>query len=899
MTAPRPSIQAHTVITAHANADFDALAAMIAASKLYPGATLIFPGSQEKTLHNFYIQSTTYLFNFKNFKEIDQDSVKLLVVVDTRQASRLAHVAPLIERPDMVIHTYDHHPDSAEDIPAARSLVRPWGSCTAILVDRLQEEGLKLNVEEATILGLGIFEDTGSFTFASTTSHDFAAAGWLREHGMDLNVIGDLLNRELSAEQVGILSDLLHSATTHDIHGVDVVITQISTENFVSDFAFLVHKMMEMENIRVLFAVGRMGDRIHVVARSKNPDVDVGQICTSLGGGGHSYAASATVKDRTQAEVCDELFALLYSLINPHLVVEGLMSRPAVTIEDDRSIRDAVEIMTRFSIKTLPVVREGTQKTCGLLDHDIADKAVAHKLGDMPVSEYMVQEFSVVPPSTDLYAVMEIILGKRQRIVPVEQDDAITGVITRTDLVNLLIEEPSRIPESLLPDRSRERNIRSIMRNRLPRPMYNLLVKAGELAQAEGAEAYAVGGFVRDILLARKNLDLDLVIEGDGIAFAHKLAAKMGCRVKEHQKFKTAVVIFPDDFRVDVATARLEYYEHPAALPTVELSSIKMDLYRRDFTINALAVRLNPTNFGQLADFFGAQADLRDKVIRVLHSLSFVEDPTRILRAVRFEQRFGFQIGGQTLKLIKNALQLHLVKRLSRSRLFHDLNMIMEEDHPLHSLNRLDELGVLSAIDPRLRLDDKRRAILQELDTVQDWYRLLFVKPAPMRWKLYFLGLCMGEKRAEIPDILNRLGLTAREARNFLTLRDAIGSALGRLMGWNEAADPPSRLYFILDPLPVEAVLFLMAKSRREPIRKHISQFLANVRFKRLDISGLDLKQMGLPPGPLYARILRWVRAQFIDGFAPDRTAQMALARRLIRYPELLNDNEERPTTGS
>ncbi|MGE4553647.1 MAG: CBS domain-containing protein, partial [Desulfovibrionaceae bacterium] len=503
--------------------------------------------------------------------------------------------------------------------------------------------------------------------------------------------------------------------------------------------------------------------------------------------------------------------------------------------------------------------------------------------------EYMVQDFSVVPPSTDLYAVMEIILGKRQRIVPVEEDGAIIGVITRTDLVNLLIEEPARIPESLMPERSRDRNIRSLMRNRLPRPMYDLLVSAGTLAQDEGAVAYAVGGFVRDILLGRKNLDLDLVIEGDGVAFARKLAERVGGRVKEHHKFKTAVVIFPDDSRVDVATARLEYYEHPAALPTVELSSIKMDLYRRDFTVNALAVNLNPGSFGQLADFFGAQADIRDRVIRVLHSLSFVEDPTRILRAVRFEQRFGFQIGGQTLKLIKNALQLNLMTRLSGSRLFHELNMIMEEEHPLDSLRRLDELGVLPAIHPLLRLDDKREAIIEELDRVQGWYRLLFLDPAPVRWKLYFLGLCMGVKREEIQTILTRLGLTQREERDFLALRDAIAEALSSLMGWDEKTSPLSRLYFTLDPLPVEGVLFLMAKSRKEQVRKHISQFLANVRFKRLDIGGRDLKKLGLPPGPLYARILRHVRTRFIDGFAPDRESQLSLARQLIRYPELLD----------
>ena len=873
-------IKAHTVITAHANADFDALAAMVGAGKLYPDSILIFPGSQEKNLRNFYIQSMTYLFNFKNFKDIDQNSVKLLVVVDTRQRSRLPHVRPLLDRDDVIIHTYDHHPDSDEDLEAHKSVFREWGSCAAIMVHEMREQNIALNGEEATAMGLGIYEDTGSFSFASTTPHDFAAAAWLREQGMDLEVISDLLSRELSAEHIGYLGQLLGNATTHDIHGVELVITEISTDMFIPDFAFLVHKMMDVEDIRVLFCLGRMGDRIHVVARSKNPDVNVGQICSSLGGGGHTYAASATVKDKTLAEVRDDLFGLFYSQINPRVVVKGLMSAPPKTIDRTALMSDAVELMSRYGLKGVPVV-DKDNRCVGLLEHKIADKAVGHGLGNMPLSEYMITNFETVQAEADLYQVMEIILGKRQRMLPVADGEGLVGVITRTDLVHLLVEEPARMPENLLSDQRRERNISAHVRNRLPEDAVKLLQEAGVLARQLGWEAYAVGGFIRDILLGRPNLDIDLVVEGDGIKFASALVERLGGRIKAHRKFKTAVCILDDGRRVDVATARLEYYQYPAALPTVELSSIKMDLYRRDFTINALALRLNPGQFGQLVDFFSAERDIKNKQIRVLHSLSFVEDPTRILRAVRFEQRFGFRIGGQTMRLIKNALQLNLFEKLSGSRITHELRLIVAEDSALDILDRMSGLGLLKAIHPLLQLTEDRMRVLRELEKVFNWYKLLYLDDQADPWQLYFLGLTMGTKREELSLIARRLNFSKREERDFLALRDHVGDALMRLMNWREGRTPLSRLYFILSPIPLEGVLFLMARSQKEHIRRNLSQHLARLRYETIEVTGTDLIEMGIPEGPVFAKILERILAAKIDGVVDTREDQLALALRL------------------
>ncbi|EPR42293.1 putative signal transduction protein with CBS domain containing protein [Desulfovibrio sp. X2] len=888
--APRSSrIQAETIITGHTGADFDCLASMIAAAKLYPGAALVFPGSQEKNLRNFYIQSAMYLFNFVAAKDLDPSAVRRLVVVDTRQRSRLPHVAQFLDLPGLEVHLYDHHPDAPDDLAASLEVYKEWGSCAAILTHEIMERGIALGPEEATVIALGTYEDTGNFTFPSTTPHDMRAVAWLLEQGLELNVVSDLLSRDLTADQVAVLNMLLSSAEILDINGIKVVITQASMEQYVGDFAVLVHKMMEMESIRVLFALGRMHDRITLVARSRTAEVDVGRICESLGGGGHAYAASASIKDRTMTQVRDELFALLYSEINPELRVSKFMSKPPVVVRRDTLLAKAADVMARYGLKAVPVVDE-TGALVGLIEHELADKAVSHGLGKVQVKEYMGREIASVTPETDLYRAMEIILGQRQRLVPVVEGTQVVGVLTRTDLIHILIEEPARIPESLQPDRKRERSVKTLLNERLPKEVLEILHRAGEIAEEMGFDVYVVGGFVRDLLLTRPNLDVDFVVEGDGIAFAGRLAEEYGGRVKQHDKFQTAVVILEDGRRIDVATARLEYYEYPAALPTVQLSSIKMDLYRRDFTVNALAVRLNPESFGRLVDFFDAQRDLKDKVLRVLHSLSFVEDPTRILRAIRFEQRFGFRIGGQTERLIRSAIQMQFFQKLTGSRIFHEFKLLCDEKNARLCLARMEEFKLLGQLQPGLELTPKKSALLEKIEEVLDWYRLLYREDAsPEPWMIYLLCLCAEMEDGAAHALTERLGFSKREQREFLSLRTSVAQAFHAISLWVAHSGPVSELCFALEPLPLEGVLYLMARSTRDEVRKGISAYLARLRDVSIEIGGADLQRLGLPPGPEYGRILRLVRAARIDGRAERREEQLALARRMVE--EILTAN--------
>ena len=287
-----------TVITTHINADFDAVASMLAAQKLYPDSLVVFPGSQEKNLRNFFINSLAYLFNMAEVKDIDFSLVSRLVVVDTRQANRIGKLAALLDFPDIEIHLFDHHPDMASDIKGHYEVIRQTGATVTILTELIISKGIEISPEEATVMCLGIYEDTGSFTFTSTTASDLEATAILLTKGANLNVVSDLITREISPKQVALLNEMIQAAVHYNINGVEVLITTVSVENYIADFAFLVHKLIKMENMNAIFAIARMANKIYIVARSRIPQVDVGDILAQMGGGGHTFAAAATIKDK-------------------------------------------------------------------------------------------------------------------------------------------------------------------------------------------------------------------------------------------------------------------------------------------------------------------------------------------------------------------------------------------------------------------------------------------------------------------------------------------------------------------------------------------------------------------------------------------------------------------------
>ena len=408
----------------------------------------------------------------------------------------------------------------------------------------------------------------------------------------------------------------------------------------------------------------------------------------------------------------------------------------------------------------------------------------------------------------------------------------------------------------------------------------DLLRTAGEQAVRLGYSAYVVGGFVRDLLLRIDNLDVDVVIEGDGITFARAFAKDKQATVTVHDRFGTAVVRLPDGFKLDIATARTEYYVRPAVLPTVTPSSIKKDLARRDFTINTLAVRLNPDVFGRLIDFYGAQRDLKEGTIRVLHRLSFVEDPTRAFRAIRFEMRFGFHLSKETLALIEGAVKMEVFQRLSGQRLLNELRRLFVEPRPRHAIRRLAELGLLRFIHPRLAWTKRLDRRLLEVEEALDCYQRLGLERPINRWIVYMMALAESLPVRAVRELFQRFPFTEAEQSAVVESRTT-ASVISRQL--SQQMLRPSGVAQLLGSLSDETLIFLLAKNKSAEANRQVVSYLTIYRTVKPVLTGKKLKALHLPPGPLYGEILSRLTEARLNGEVTSEAEERDLVKRMMK----------------
>jgi tRNA nucleotidyltransferase (CCA-adding enzyme) len=826
-----------------------------------------------------------YLFNMADPAVIDFSETRTLVLVDTRQKNRLTGVKTLLDRTDVAIHVYDHHPPGPDDVTPTMEIFKSYGATTTILCEMIQKRNISISPEEATVMALGIYEDTGVFTYASTTPADFLQAGFLLGCGASLNTIVSLVVREIKAEQVSWLNDLLNEMTRHQINGMDVHVSTISSPTYITDLASIVQKVMRMENLDLYFAVVLMGNKVHIIARNRIPEVDVGRILSRFGGGGHAYAASAKVENHTLAQVEHLLIDQVKKETRQIRVARSLMSSPAITIEPGASCEQAGKIMTRYNINTLLVVDPETKVYEGYITRQVVEKMMFHRLRERPVEEYMNSEASFVSTDASMAEIEYQIIEKKQRIIPVIDQGEIKGVITRTDLLNFLVQHDKAVKRTdqrvLKKQNARKRRIHNIMEQRLDDRTMDLLKSIGAAGDELGINLYVVGGFVRDLLLHRKVGDIDIVVEGDGISFARHVAKKLNCRVNTHKKFGTAVIIFSDHLKVDVASARLEYYDFPAALPIVEKSSIKRDLARRDFTINTLALSLNAETFGTMIDYFGAGRDLKDKTIRTIHNLSFVEDPTRIFRAIKFANRFGFEIGKVTANLIRNAIKVDCFKNLSGLRVLSELKQILSEENPIPAIRTMTEYGLEKVIHPRLEITPVTYQMLESANKTLAWHDLLYVDETYPRWAVYLMVLLNRCTFKVSEQICDRLMIPAGERQLLLETRYKAENRLSFI----ESNHPVSRqaLYWALINFNTVFILYIMALTKNEAVRKDISNFYTDYRHIKPRIQGRDLIEIGIKPGPAFTKILNEVLNARLDGKLETREKEMVFAQSFAR----------------
>lgn len=863
-----------TVVAGHMNPDFDAYGSMVAATKLFPGAIALYGGTQNANVREFHLLHGEFLA-FVDMKGFDRSGVSRLVMVDTRDAARLGEVGSLASDEGVEVVMYDHHPRTACDLARGEDRSRAVGATTSILVHEIREREIGITPLEASAMLLGIHEDTGSLTYPGTTAYDADAVAFLMAQGADMEVVERFLSLTLTTQQRALLEQLTASLEVWKVHGRDVAVATATIDGYVDSAGLVTHHLVEDLGHRVAIAVIATPERIQLVGRSRQREADMGAVLAHLGGGGHAQAASAALRDATLHEALALLRHALEVEVLAPLSAGAIASAPVRTVEPTETMNGAGELMARWGHRSLPVEEDG--RLSGIVTRRDVDKAVRHGLGHAPVTGFMTRSVPVLPPEAGLEALERLMSTEAVASVPVVADGRLVGIVTRADLLRAEHGDAYLSAGEPLVRVEAERELRAVFDEMLPTTVRQALRDVGGLAQDAGVRAFLVGGFVRDLLLHRPNLDVDIVVEGDGIAFAEKVAAQVGGHVRPHARFGTAVVVLPGGSHVDVTSARTEYYTRPGALPTVERSSMRQDLLRRDFSINAIAVAIDPAEFGRIADPFGGLSDLRAGVLRVLHPLSFVEDATRVLRAARFEIRFGFRMDAETEELAHRAVGLGLLTDLSGARVREELLSILDEPGAVAVLRRLDELGALDVLLPQ---GVTPAAALSDADAVEKALQLMPRRAGRAPHRTVVLLQAMAG-RAEAPAVahwVERLRLGRESSAAVVEAATRVSTVCEMLVRSGKPTN--SQLDELLGALLPETLVYTRARCS-EAARERIDHYARDLSGVRLEVSGDDLVAMGAAPSPAFSAILARIRARRLDGAVQGREAELAELRHL------------------
>lgn len=855
------------IIMTHEQTDFDGFASILGAYLLSEHAYPLLPTTLNRNVQQFY---NTYCSElpFILLQALPKQDIRSITLVDTQSMITLKGISQNTQ-----VCAIDHHKkkedfNSSWDFHAISS-----GACATYFVEQLMEHNGSLSIIHATLLLLGIYEDTGSLTYASTTPRDAQAVAFLLEQGASLKIAGEYLNFSLSEGQRKVLDELIKNQQIMELKKQHIMISHAEAEFLEEEVSSIAHKLCDLYDPDGLFIFVHTKEGIRFVARSTSDQINVAIIAEKYGGGGHPRAAAALIHTpdplkNTLHNLEKDFIKGLDAFITPSITVKQIMSKNPLLLDPAIKAQEAMQFMQRFGYEGFPVIENDA--IVGLLTRRAVDRALAHKL-DLPARSLMEAGNYHVYPETPLEELHQLMAKSNWGQIPVVQRETgkVIGIVTRTDLLQAYSGFPSPIHGKM--------NLAANLEESLNHLLLELVKVIASTAYEMRMHVYLVGGVVRDILLHSPLLDLDFVVEGNAIELAHRLTELYGGKTTSHRQFGT-VKWFLENVRIqspntpsakhalpksiDLISARTEFYKSPTALPTVKLSSIKLDLLRRDFTINTLAIQLDGKHYGNLSDYWGGMDDLKNGIIRVLHSLSFVDDPTRMLRAVRFEQRFGFQIEERTLELLTEAKPL--LKQVSGDRIRHEIDLILQERMAVDILQRLDQLGLLQVIDPDFSFSKKTAALLQfimETKPSEQWQLPQKIGKSSLELVTRYCILLGSHNEETLRRIGARLKLPA-------VTQASIQQTHSLIQQFPTLIDKqPSEICAVLKGMPnytLYAVHFFFHDNDR--VLQILDQYLEEWSKLKPHTTGKDLREQGINPGPLYKQIIQQLADAWIDG---------------------------------
>lgn len=872
------------LILCHTTADFDTLGAAVGLTRLLPGSRIVIPGGCHPVVRDFLaLHKDEYAIIER--RAVNPVQIKQLVVVDTQGRDRLGVAAEWLDLPQLdSLIVYDHHLDTRLDIPATETKIAEVGATTTLIVEQLQAANIDLTVAEATVMALGIHVDTGSLTFPTATVRDAQALTWLMGQKASLAMVNEYLEPGLSKQLQALLAIALDSLETTIKGGYSVAWVMLKTNDHVPGLSGLISQLMQVTESDAMLLGASYEDKLTVIGRSHIPQTNLNTLFQPLGGGGHAQAASLSLRGVNPEETLQQLLETFTSQIPHPPTAQELMSSPVRTILPETTIDEAQRILLRYGHSGLSVV-DAVGKLVGIVSRRDIDIALHHGFSHAPVKGYMSTSVKTISPTTTLPEIQDLMVTYDIGRLPVLKSGQLVGIVTRTDILREMHQEKARKNHNTDNSLVVNQSLLSLLNSRLNSALQTLLKTASTEAEKRGWHLYLVGGAVRDLLLAQGETavliqDIDLVVDGfhnatdvgAGVELASALQKSYPqARLEIHGAFQTAALLWHnnpilDSLWVDIATARTEFYPYPAANPEVEASSIRQDLYRRDFTINALAMRLTPPHAGELLDFFGGMRDLQAKQIRVLHANSFIEDPTRIYRAVRFAVRLGFAIEQRSIEYIRYAISSGVYNQLDnktrpalQTRLRSELKYLLQSPYWQAGLRLLNDLDATKCIHPDLSVN---RTLWQQLRLLE------LLKPDfSSNWLLRLEVLIASLPPQERGLVAKNLQLPDDSIKRLVNL-DAAETLVKKLL----PTSPKSQVVQLLQPYD-DPTLMLVTVRTSKTIRRQIYLYLNCWANIQAPIDGNDLKKLGYKPSPQFRQMLQDLLAATLDGVICDRTS--------------------------
>jgi len=830
------------LIVTHEQPDFDALASLALAQVLFPGGRATVQGAIGRTMGSF-LSLYRDVLDLLDESDVDLDAVTELIVVDTADPTRIRPFDALVGRVPVTL--YDHHPLPEHPIQAGRGIVERVGATATLLTRELAATATPVPPAVASLGLLGIHEDTGNLSYDGTTPDDYRAAAYLLAQGGSLQLVRRFAHDVLTPDQLAFRDRLHEAARVTLVAGRPVVVAAFDNPAYVPGVSGLVSELLDAHDADAALVAAGMEGRTLVFARSNERFDSAAALAEAVGGSGHPGAAYGKT-DLPPEEAAERALAALERHAAPVLTARDVMSSPVRTVPDHATVAEAQAQLLVHGHNGMPVV-DAQGRVVGVVSRRDIDRALRHDLGASRVSGFMSRAVVSAPPEATIPELESLVLAHNVGRIPIVADGKLVGIVTRADLISAR-------------HRRDDADEAMALLARLPPRAQAVVATAKEVAG--DTAVYLVGGTVRDLMLGAGSKDIDLVIEGGNVeAFGSRLQRRLGGSLSCHVDFGTCTLELPGGLVLDVATAREETYARPGALPDVSPSSVRQDLARRDFTINAMAIRLKPEPVAVL-DPFGGRADLARRQLRVLHPLSFVEDPTRILRGARLAGRLAFEFAGDTAAKARAVVAEGLSAGVSRSRLRAELELTFAEQRVTPALRVMEQLGVLG---PLFGLSlDGAEATLEALDDAR--------ARGPVPEEAYLLALLAAQPAAAAEEHVE----TFNWPRRLLAARER----LRRLTAAPDAATDVD-----LEQLtPAEAAV---VRARGGPLAERLVRLSEEPPRRRL--RGRDVVALGLPEGPDVGRVLADVERARALRQASSFEEELELARRLVdelRRPE-------------